>query len=182
MTDQKPEQRIEIGAIASAHGIRGQFKVKAFLDQPMDIAGFGPVYRDDGQVLTLKAHSHAKAFVICSAKEVTDRTQAESLRGSVLYVARDQLPDLAPDEIYHADVIGFTLVAQPDQPVGEIVGIHDFGAGTVIEVRIGKKKTIFVPFGDRYEPVIDEASQHLTMQVDPAWLEEEAPPDRQVPK
>ena len=168
-------RRIEIGAIAAAHGIRGQFKVKAFSDDPMDVASYGSVWLDDGRQLSLKAHSKAKQFVLCSAKEVTSREMAEALRGQLLYVGRDQLPEAAEDEIYHADIIGFDLMARAlDKEgavkIGAIIGLYDFGAGTVIEVKQKGKKTIMVPFGDAYEPEIDEAQKCLIMTVSPAWL------------
>jgi len=169
------KRRIEIGAIASAHGIRGQFKVKAFCDDPMDVASYGPVWLDDGRQLSLKAHSQAKQFVLCSAKEVTSREMAEALRGQLLYVGREQLPEVAEDEIYHADIIGFDLIARPmdeqgADKIGTIIGLYDFGAGTVIEVKQKGKKTIMLPFGDAYEPEIDEDNKRLIMTVSPAWL------------
>ena len=163
-------RRIEIGAIASAHGIRGQFKVKAFSHDPMDVASYGPVSLDDGRQLSIKAHSQAKQLVLCSAKEVTSRDMAEALRGQLLFVEREQLPDVAEDEIYHADIIGFDLIARDADKIGTIIGLHDFGAGTVIEIKQQGKKTIMVPFGDAYEPEIDEDNHCLIMTVAPAWL------------
>ena len=175
-------RRIEIGAIASAHGIRGQFKVKAFSDDPMAVASYGPVWLEDGRVLSLKAHSQAKQFVLCSAAEVTSREMADALRGQLLFVGRDQLPEVAEDEIYHADIIGFDLIARDAERIGTIVGLHDFGAGTVVEVKHRGKKNIMVPFGDAYEPVIDEAAKCLTMTVSPAWLSQTDAEDDQNDK
>ncbi len=45
--------RLSIGAVASAHGVRGQFKVKPFTAAPRDIAAYGPVWAGDRQ-LTLQ--------------------------------------------------------------------------------------------------------------------------------
>ena len=166
------DTRIEMGAIASAHGIKGQFKVKAFSDNPMDIAAYGPVFLADGQQLDIKAHSHAKGFALCSAKQVTSRNHAETLRGQLLYIGRDQLPDAPTDELYHADVIDKVLIARPDKKIGIITALHDFGAGTVIEVALRGKKTIMVPFGEAYQPELSD--EHLILNVDQAWLEEDS--------
>ena len=173
------EQLIEIGAIASAHGIRGQFKVKAFCDDPMAITSYGTLSLGDGRRLSVRVHSHAKGFVLCSAKEVTSRNEAESLRGEVLYVARDAMPEPAEDEFYHADLIGFTVLARQDDlapiTVGQIIGIYDFGAGTVIEIKRAGKKPVMVPFGDDYQPVIDGEGQSILMDVAPQWLDDSKP-------
>ena len=170
------DKRIEIGAIASAHGIKGQFKVKAFCEDPMSLSAYGPLFLDDGTSLSLKAHSQAKGFVLCSAKEVTTRNHAESLRGQLLYISREAMPQIAQDEIYHADLLGYQLYARGRDAVGEIVGIYDFGAGTVLEIKRASSqasgKLIMVPFGDAYGPEIDDSAQVLIMDVAAEWLDD----------
>ena len=169
------ERLIEMGAIASAHGIRGQFKVKAFCDDPMDITAYGPLQLEDGRLLAIKAHSHAKGFVLCSAKEVTSRNQAESLRGQLLFVTRKDLPEAGDDEIYHADLIDYHVQARGIGLVGKVVGIFDFGAGTVIEIKRPKQNPVMVPFGDDYDPKVDDEAMVLEMDIAPGWLDDVKP-------
>ena len=179
------ETRIEIGAIAAAHGVRGAFKVKAFCDDPMALTSYGAVTLEDGRQLSIKAHSHAKGFVLCSAKEVTSRNEADSLRGALLFVARQAMPELQGDEFYHADLVGYQLVArdsdkqdserQDGTEIGPIIGIYDFGAGTVLEIKRHGKKAVMVPFGDSYHPDIDDKAQRLIMDIAPEWLDDSKP-------
>lgn len=166
------ERLIEMGAIASAHGIRGQFKVKAFCDHPMDITAYGPLQLEDGRTLDIKAHSHAKGFVLCSAKELSSRNQAESLRGQLLYVAREELPEAEVDEIYHADLVDYQVHARGIGLIGRIVGVFDFGAGTVIEIKRHKQKPVMVPFGDSYNLQLDDDAMKLEMDIAPEWLDD----------
>lgn len=175
------DKRIDIGAIASAHGVRGQFKVKAFCEDPMDITSYGPLFLADGRVLSIKAQSHAKGFVLCSAKEVTSRNAAEQLRGALLYVARDALPETEADEFYHSDLIGFEVTARGGEIVGPIIGIYDFGAGTVLEIKRRGKKPVMVPFADSYEPEIDGDAQSVIMDIAPQWLDD-SKPEKDAPK
>ena len=49
---------ITLGAVASAHGVRGQFKVKPFTVVPSDVAAYGPVHLEDGRVLQLLSLIH----------------------------------------------------------------------------------------------------------------------------
>ena len=172
------ERLIEMGAIASAHGIRGQFKVKAFCDDPMDITAYGPLQLEDGRSLAIKAHSHAKGFVLCSAKEVTSRNQAESLRGKLLFVTREDLPEADDNEIYHADLIDYQVKARGIGLVGKVIGIFDFGAGTVIEIKRPKQKPVMVPFGDSYHPEVDDKAMVLEMDIAPDWLDDAKPQDK----
>ena len=43
------EDRICVGAIAGAFGVRGEVRLKSFCAQPGDIAGYGPLTSEDGK-------------------------------------------------------------------------------------------------------------------------------------
>ena len=169
------DKRIEIGAIASAHGVRGHFKVKAFCDDPMALTSYGPIQLEDGSVLSIRAQSQAKGFVLCQAGEVTTREGAEALRGALLYVTRTAMPEPEADEFYHADLVGFDVIARDGALVGPIIGIYDFGAGTVLEISRAGQKPVMVPFGDAYEPEIDNEAERLVMTIAPQWLDDSKP-------
>ena len=106
------------------HGIGGEVKLKLFTD---DLSRFR---RFNGGSLTL---THARG-VIARFAEVADRTAAEALRGTLLTVARAELPPLEDGEYYHADLIGLAVVSTAGEAVGQVVDVENFGAGDVIEV------------------------------------------------
>ena len=98
---------IAVGAIAGPQGIRGQFKVKLFAESQNALVCYGPLHIDDGRDLELKVKSvSSKGLVIVSAVGVNSREAAEQLRGMLLTTSRENLPDLAEDELYHVDIIG----------------------------------------------------------------------------
>ena len=41
-------ERICVGAIAGAFGVRGEVRLKSFTSQPNDIAAYGPLWSEDG--------------------------------------------------------------------------------------------------------------------------------------
>jgi len=69
---------------------------------------------------------------------VTDRDQAEALRGNELWLARKDLPPLAVDEFYLADLIGLPVErVRPDgrvQPLGTVLALTSNGAQDLLEV------------------------------------------------
>ena len=147
---------IVIGAVTSAHGVRGQFKVKPFTSVAEDVASYGPVCLDDGRWLQLTVKAAAKHLLICEADGITDRSAAEALRGQTLSVNRDTLPELAQDEHYHADLIGLAVQRDDGTELGRVVGLHNFGAGEILEVAepgLGKARTEMYPF---YPPFLLE--------------------------
>jgi len=147
--------RLAIGAIAGAHGVRGQFKVKPFTAAPRDIAAYGPVLAGERHLTLSVKGVTANGLVIVAAAEITDRDAAQALRGTELTVARDRLPDPDGDEIYHADLIGLVAKSPDGTVLGRIVALHDFGAGEIVEVKPSKGASMMLPFAPEFVPEID---------------------------
>ena len=79
---------------------------------------------------------------------------AESLRGQTLSVNRAALPELDATQTYHADLIGLDVQDTSGKQFGTVVGLHDFGAGEIVEISvIGSSTTELYPF---YPPFLLE--------------------------
>jgi len=155
--------RLPIGAVASAHGVRGQFKVKPFTTAPRDIAAYGPVWAGDRRLTLTVRGMTANGLVIVSAPEVTDRDMAQALRGTSLEVDRAALPEVGDDELYHADLIGMTARTPDGTILGRIVALHDFGAGEIVEVKPAKGPSLMLPFDPAFVPEIDVGARRIIL-------------------
>lgn len=158
-------QRILLGRIAGAHGIRGEVVIHAYTGAPEDIGAYGPLADADGVRSFAIASARATAKgVVARIKGVADRNAAEALKGVELYVDRARLPAAADGEYYHADLIGMAAVDAEGNPVGEIVAVQNFGAGDLLEVRlVGSHKTEFVSFTDAAVPEVDIAAGRVVV-------------------
>jgi 16S rRNA processing protein RimM len=85
---------------------------------------------------------------------VADRDAADRLKGVKLFVPRDRLPSPEPGEFYHADLIGLRAVTCEGAEVGNVIAVHDFGAGAVLEIAGGSGE-LMVPFTDACVPTVD---------------------------
>ena len=160
---------ITLGAVASAHGVRGQFKVKPFTVVPSDVAAYGPVHLEDGRVLQLTVKSVAKNLVICEANGIIDRSMAEGLRGQTLSVERAALPELDETQTYHADLIGLGVQDTGGQQLGIVVGLHDFGAGEIVEISLaGSSTTELYPFYKPFLVDLDIQEGKIVLAAQPA--------------
>ena len=169
---------ITLGAVASAHGVRGQFKVKPFTVVPSDVAAYGPVHLEDGRVLQLTVKSVAKNLVICEANGITDRSMAEGLRGQTLSVERAALPELDETQTYHADLIGLAVQDTVGQQLGIVVGLHDFGAGEIVETSVaGSSTTELYPFYPPFLVDLDIQEGKIVLAAQPA-LDNKGPDNR----
>ena len=169
---------ITLGAVASAHGVRGQFKVKPFTVVPSDVAAYGPVHLEDGRILQLTVKSVTKNLVICGANGITDRSMAESLRGQTFSVERAALPELDETQTYHADLIGLGVQDTAGQQLGIVVGLHDFGAGEVVETSVaGSNSTELYPFYPPFLVDLDIQEGKIVLAAQPA-LDDDWPDNR----
>ena len=163
-------ERVCVGLIASAHGVRGMVKIKPFTEDPKDVASYGPVFLGDGTVHKLEVRNLNKGMVLAAIEGVTDRDAAEALKGEELFVDRSALPEPEGGSVYHGDLVGKRVVDPERGPVGEVLGVQDHGAGAMLEIRREGGKSVLVPFGGANPIEID--GDTIRLSVDPVWLEE----------
>lgn len=162
-----PEQsRIVLGVITGVHGIQGEVKLKSFTAEPEAIASYGPLDASNGTVLEIKSLKVHKDQFRARIQGVTDRNTAETLRGLELSIARDRLPEPEDDEVYHADLVGLSVLDLDGTQIGKVVDIVDFGAGELLELRLQDvKSTVLMPFNRQTVPDISLDAGTLT--IDP---------------
>ena len=175
MSASRDETAVCLGAIAGAHGVRGDVRIKTFTEDPLDIAAYGALHAEDGRTFTIGAIREVKGGVVASLDRVTDRDQAEALKGTRLYVERARLgePDEA-DTWYHADLIGLAVRLEDGTTLGDVAAIHDFGAGDLLDVRLaGSRKTVLVPFTAEIVPKVDIEAGVVTVIPPDGLFDEE---------
>jgi 16S rRNA processing protein RimM len=160
-------ERICVARIGAAHGIKGEVKLWTFTADPAAVADYGPLESQDGtQHFVIEALRPAKDHLVARLSGVRDRDAAERLTNLDLYVARERLPAPAAEEFYHADLIGLRAEDRDGTALATIVGIHDFGAGDLLELRPpGAADTVLMPFNAATVPVVDIAGGRIV--IDP---------------
>lgn len=137
---------IALAAVAGAHGIGGEVRLKLFA-QGLDSLKRHERVRVGDRVLTLASLKAAKQPIARFA-EIVDRTAAEGLRGLLLTVPRGALPPLEEGEYYHADLIGLPCEDASGAPLGAVVAVENFGAGDLLEIEKPGGRRTLVPFRD----------------------------------
>jgi 16S rRNA processing protein RimM len=164
----QPSARICVAAVAGAHGVMGQVRLKPFTEVPEDCLAYGPLSNADGsRTFAVKLTGQVKGMLLARIDGVTDRNQAEAMRGTRFYVDRAALPEPeSDDEYYHADLIGLSAVLQDGTVLGRVQAVYDFGAGDTLELTgTADGKALLVPFTLAIVPEVDIANGRLI--VDP---------------
>ncbi len=154
MSSPATEKRIALAAVAGAHGIRGEVKLKLFGDG-IDSLTRKPELTVGGQPLKLKEIRPGNKTAIARFEGVSSREAAEALRGSLVEIDREALPPLGPDEYYHSDLIGLPCVDGDGAAVGKVASIEDFGAGELLDIEKSDGKRSLIPFRDGIADLVD---------------------------
>ena len=93
-------RRILLGRITAPHGIRGDVLVHSYTQEPQDVAAYGPLETQDGKRLEINVVRVGPKGVIAHVAGISNRTEAEALKGSSLYVDRGLLPKIKSNEFY----------------------------------------------------------------------------------
>lgn len=158
-------RRVLLGRITGVHGLKGEVVVHSFTEVPEDIAAYGPLQAGTGErQVSLQVVRVAEKGVIARVAGVSDRTAAEALKGTELWVDRALLPDAEAGTYYHADLIGLSAVSPNGVAIGEIVAVQNYGAGDLLQIRLtGKRRTELVPFQDAFVPEVDVAAGRVVV-------------------
>jgi 16S rRNA processing protein RimM len=165
-----------VARIGAAHGVRGAVKLWTFTEDPLAVQGYGPLMTKDGaRQFEIATAREAKDHLVATFKGIATRNDAEKLNGIELYIAREKLPATDDDEYYHADLIGLAAVNAANEPLGRVIGIHNFGAGDIIEIAPAKGgPTMLLPFTNAVVPTVDVAGGRVVIEL-PQEIEGEEP-------
>ncbi|HEX6408961.1 MAG TPA: ribosome maturation factor RimM [Sphingomicrobium sp.] len=141
------EKRVALAAVAGAHGVKGEVRLKLFTDSAAGLAPYEKVYVGGTERRLLNVRDGGKA-AIARFEGVADRSAAEALRGSLVEVDRSALPPLEEGEYYHSDLVGLDCVDREGQSIGTVSAIENFGAGDLLEIALTNGRKSLIAFRD----------------------------------
>jgi 16S rRNA processing protein RimM len=161
------ETRVCVAQIGAAHGLRGGVHLRSFTEEPDAFAQYGPLETEDGtRRLEIDSVKPSKDGFTVRFVGVTRREQAEALRNLNLYVDRDRLPAADEDEFYFADLIGLTAFTPEGEALGEVIAMHNFGAGDIVELKLAADGTTTMLLFDRATvPEVDIAGGKIVVAM-----------------
>ena len=161
-----------VGHIQGAWGVRGDVKVVA---QSSDASALLHTRRwhvtperAPASVRNVKARRHGSG-IVARIDGVADRDAAEALAGAQIRISRAHFPRTADDEYYWVDLIGCGVVNRQGEALGQVAGLIDTGAHSVLRVEVGEVESgdaaeRLIPFVSAYVDEVDLATR--TIRVD----------------
>jgi len=154
MTSPATDKRIALAAVAGAHGVRGDVKLKLFGEGIESLSG-QPSLTVGGAPLKLKDVRAGNKTAVARFDGVTTREAAEALRGSLVEIDRTALAPLAEGEYYHTDIIGLPCVDAGGKAIGTVAAVEDYGAGELLDIALPDGKRSLIPFRDGIADLVE---------------------------
>jgi 16S rRNA processing protein RimM len=156
------ERRIALAAVAGAHGIKGELRLKLFGESVESLLRHERLYVGGAERTVISIRDGGKTAV-ARIDGVNDRSAAEALRGSLVEVDRAALPPLEKGEYYHADLIGLPAEDGEGRAVGSVAAVENYGAGDLLEIELADGKRSLIPFKPGIADLMDS---RIVLDVD----------------
>lgn len=149
---------ILLGYITRPFGIKGGVFVKllnpnsAYLTSGLLVH----VLNSDGLMTSLsieKTMGNARFLF----KEVISRDAAEALRGTKIFIKREDLPEPEDDEFYFTDLIGAQVEDITGEIIGKVSGFSSNNAQHLIDIITVDDKTLSIPM---IKPIVQKIDVH----------------------
>ena len=114
------DELLAVGRIARAHGIRGEVSIEPLSENAARFAAGSELHLEDGRRLTVATSRTHGRRVLVKFEEISDRDDAERLRGGVLVVPADSAPPPPGGSFWIHQVVGLEVVTEDGRALGKI--------------------------------------------------------------
>jgi 16S rRNA processing protein RimM len=148
---------LQIGAVCRPHGLNGDIRVKLHDPASQALEGLRRMWTgpDTGasepervgfrEWRIHKVRRLEDGFYLLGLEGLCNRTGAESLRTQRLYARRADLPELAEDEIYLADLIGCRVSTSDGKELGVAKDVQDIAGNQLLLIERAPRPEALVP-------------------------------------
>ena len=163
-----------VGRVVKSHGVRGELVVEVRTDSPDERFAVGSqlvgrVGRGDQATdrdVTIEAARQHSGRLLVRLAGIADREAADALRGMLLLVHSEALPDPEdPDEYHDHQLVGLRVLDTSGAVLGEVIEIVHTPAGELLAIRLTDGIDALVPFVSEMVPEVDLAGG--TCVIDP---------------
>ena len=147
---------IYVAKVKSTRGIDGEVRVNSLFEISQSIKWY-KYFFVEGSLNKINV-SQTKVFkkhIGIKFEESNNIYDADNLAGKKLYIQKNQLPKLSEESWYHYDLIGLAVKDLDNNLLGKVSGVHNFGAGDIIEIEFIDGKNEMLLFDKSFIKDVD---------------------------
>jgi len=173
-----PARLIVVGALAGAHGVRGDVRVRSFTGEAEAIFDFDALLDEAGKpLLKVARYRPASDHFIVTPATPRQKEEWDAMKGVKLHVSRSDLPPADEDEFYVEDLVGLNVADTAGNKAGTVKSVQNFGAGDLLEIApaAAGEPAYFVPFTLEDVPGVDFEQRQVTLKDPQVWADQSDP-------
>ena len=162
-----------VGRVRKVHGLQGELVVEPITDRPDAIfasgrrvfAGTheGAISRDRRELVVRSARPFKGGFIV-EFDGIDTREEAEKWRARFLLVPGEELPPLAPDEVFVHELYGMRVELPDGAPIGVVEAVYELPQGLGLDVKRDGGGTVIIPWRDEVIAKVNRESRVLVIE------------------
>ena len=167
-------KKVVIGQVKAAHGLKGQFKIQTYTEEPNNIFSYGFVYiGDQYQRVVLNKHKSIKNEFLVSCEEIKSRTDVDKIINNNICIFSEQLPKVnTKDNIYYHDLMNLSVIDENSKIIGKVISVSNYGSSDIVEIDLKQKKeSLLIPFNKNCIDTIDAENTFLKVKNIKGYME-----------
>lgn len=150
-----------VGRVAKAHGIRGEVSVEVLSDHPGRFI-VGAVFQSGEQDLIIETIRPHQDRMLVKFVEVSDRNDAEAIRGAKLTIPAEERAALPEGHYYPSDLVGLDVVDPSGAKLGRFIRVVDSPAHDIWVVQNARGE-VLVPAVKQFVIGVDLEARRITL-------------------
>lgn len=170
MLEPIEDQYKQIGYVARSHGVKGEVLIlpEIYAPQLFDDIDLAHIQNAGGDLIPVRIESvrvqekNNRLSFFVKFEHVSDRTQAEELKGFSVYAANDKVVGMDEDE--KQDYTSFEVTDDNGNRIGIVEDIIENPAHLILQITTDDGQQLLVPFVDEYVVSTDIEKQEIQCQ------------------
>jgi len=155
---------VVLAVFTQPHGVSGRIKVKSFTQPHDDFAKTPNLTDAKGKPIKLRLTGHTQGLAIVEVDGITQREQAELLRGTKIGTARAAMPELKnPNLFYTDDLNGMRVITVDGTAFGTVRSVVNYGAGDILDITRATGEHELYAFTHASFPTVDQVLRTITI-------------------
>lgn len=150
------KNRVLVGEITSAHGIRGMVKVYPYTDTPERFKTISRIFieGEDG-LRSVESASVQKNMALIKIEGIDTRNASEAICKKKLFIPFEDRKPLEKDQFFIDDLLGLTVYTVDGKVIGELSDVMTQHGNDILVIRSGDKE-VLIPFVKAFVRSVDQ--------------------------
>lgn len=157
---------IAYGKVIKPHGLSGEVKVLPFSGEFSSFKNFSKLYISLENInppkFTISRSRNQKNHIIVKLKNIDSIDEAEKLKGLMVFIDKEELPEKEEDEYYWFELIGMDVFNTEDELIGKVKDLMDNSAQPILVIK-NNSDEILVPMVDKFVKDIDTKNSKIVI-------------------